>query len=250
MMNNPRSLPSRRVVATVAAAAMVFPSLLTWLYFVALQGHPAAVQQVVYTTGKILQFGLPLLWVLAVKGRIPRAASRRTWRLPYSIGVGAVFGLLVAAAILAGYYGWLQSSGWFTAAETAIGQKALAFGLRTPAQFAAVGIFYALVHSLLEEYYWRWFVFGQLRRLLPLGQSTALASLAFAAHHWIVLGSYFGRFSPVTWLMTFAVAVGGAVWCGIYHRSHSLLGPWLSHALVDAAIFAVGFAIIRHAAGG
>ena len=122
--------------------------------------------------------------------------------------------------------------------------------LRTPAQFAAAGIFYALVHSLLEEYYWRWFVFGQLRRLLPLGQSTALASLAFAAHHWIVLGSYFGRFSPVTWLMTFAVAVGGAVWCGIYHRSHSLLGPWLSHALVDAAIFAVGFAIIRHAAGG
>ena len=40
------------------------------------------------------------------------------------------------------------------------------------------------------------------------------------------------------------VAVGGGVWCWIYQRSHSLLGPWLSHALIDAAIFVVGYRLI------
>jgi membrane protease YdiL (CAAX protease family) len=235
-------------VATVAVAAMAFPSLLTWLYFVVLQGHSTAVQQAVYTAGKVLQFGLPLLWLLAVERCIPRAGSPKTWSPRFSIAVGAVFGLLVATAILAGYLGWLHSAVWFAAAEAQIRRKALAFGLRTPLQFAAVGIFYALVHSGLEEYYWRWFVFGQLRRLLPLGGATALASLAFAAHHWIVLGVYFGAFSPICCLMTFAVAVGGAIWCGLYHRSGSLLGPWLSHALVDAAIFAVGLAVILRSA--
>jgi membrane protease YdiL (CAAX protease family) len=242
---------SRRALATVAVAAMAFPSLLTWLYFVVLQGHSTAVQQAVYTAGKVLQFGLPLLWLMAVEPAercIPRSSSPKTWGLRFSIAVGAVFGLLVAAAILAGYLGWLHSAGWFAAAEAQIRRKALAFGLRTPLQFAAVGIFYALVHSGLEEYYWRWFVFGQLRRLLPLGGATALASLAFAAHHWIVLGVYFGAFSPICWLMTIAVAAGGAVWCGLYHRSGSLLGPWLGHALIDAAIFAVGLAVILRSA--
>ena len=29
----------------------------------------------------------------------------------------------------------------------------------------------------------------------------------------------------------------GAAWAWIYHRSGSLLGPWLSHLLIDAGIF-------------
>jgi hypothetical protein len=167
-------------------------------------------------------------------------------RLLPSLTASAIFGLLVALAILAGYHRWFHSAGWLAAGETQIRRKVLAFGLRTPAQFAAVGIFYSVFHSLLEEYYWRWFVFGRLRRLLPIGRAIFLASLAFAAHHGIVLGNYFGGFSPVTWLLTFGVALGGAAWCEIYRRSGSLLGPWLSHAMVDAAIFAVGFAMVHH----
>ena len=193
-MRDSRFLITRRVVATVAGVAMLFPSLLTWLYFVALQDHSATVQQAAYTAGKVLQFALPLIWLLALGWAVRRARSPGTIRLSTSIAIGAVFGLLVAMAILAGYFGWLHTTGWFAAAEAAIRRKVLAFGLRSPAQFAAAGIFYALVHSLLEEYYWRWFVFGQLRRFLSLYAATALASLAFAAHHWIVLGVYFGGF--------------------------------------------------------
>lgn len=42
-------------------------------------------------------------------------------------------------------------------------------------------------------------------------------------------------------MLTLAVAVGGAFWAWLYHRSGSLLGPWISHMLVDAAIFGVSY---------
>jgi membrane protease YdiL (CAAX protease family) len=67
------------------------------------------------------------------------------------------------------------------------------------------------------------------------------------AHHVLVLGKYFGFDSPATWLFSSCVAVGGAVWAWLYNRTGSLLGPWLSHLLVDAAIFAIGFDLVRGA---
>ena len=41
-----------------------------------------------------------------------------------------------------------------------------------------------------------------------------------------------------------SVAIGGAVWAWLYDRSGSLLGPWLSHILIDAAIFIIGYDLI------
>ena len=42
--------------------ALVYPTALTWVYFIALAGEPAAVQQIAYTVGKLIQFSYPLVW--------------------------------------------------------------------------------------------------------------------------------------------------------------------------------------------
>jgi len=110
---------------------------------------------------------------------------------------------------------------------------------------AAVGVSYALVHSLLEEYYWRWFVFRQLRLSMSLGWAIAISSLGFMAHHVILLKTYFGWESPATYLFSFAVAVGGAFWASLYERTKSLYAPWISHMLIDAAIFLIGYDLAR-----
>ena len=242
---DPTSPPVRRADAYALAAAMIFPALLTWVYFLVLNDRPAAIQQTVYGLGKCLQFGFPLVWVLAVR--------RQTLRWPAAcrlgLAEGAAFGLLIFAAILGVYFLWLAPTGWLAGAATPIYQRISHFGVAGPTAFVVMGLFYCALHSLLEEYYWRWFVFGRLRQFLPVPAAILLASAAFASHHAIVLGTYFGPLSPLTGLFTVAVGVGGAVWCHIYHRSGSLLGPWLSHALVDAAIFAVGYALVRGAAG-
>ena len=83
-------------------------------------------------------------------------------------------------------------------AGRAIAEKVSHFGIASPAGFVAMTIFYAVVNSLLEEYYWRWFVFGQMRRFLPPAAAIAVSSLAFALHHVIVLAFYFGWRSPAT----------------------------------------------------
>ena len=220
--------------------ALAFPAVLTWVYFVALAGSAAWVQQAAYTVGKVIQFGFPLVWVLAVQRR------RLRWEAPGRAGVGAglAFGTAVLVAMLLVYHAWLGPAGCLQAAAGPVRQKLEGFGLNTLPGYVALGVFYSLAHSLLEEYYWRWFVFGQLRRLIRVWPALAVSSAAFAAHHVIVLGNYFGYFSAPAVLFSLAVALGGAFWAWLYHRSGSLWGPWLSHLLIDAGIFAIGYAML------
>jgi membrane protease YdiL (CAAX protease family) len=104
-----------------------------------------------------------------------------------------------------------------------------------------MGTFYSLVHSGLEEYYWRWFVFGQLSRRVPLAAAIAISSLGFMAHHVLVLSQFFHGYGAATWFFSLCVAVGGAVWAWLYQRSGSLYGPWVSHMIIDAGLMVIGY---------
>ena len=42
-----------------------------------------------------------------------------------------------------------------------------------------------------------------------------------------------------------AFGIGGAFWAWLYHRSESLYAPWISHCLVDLAIFLVGYDMVK-----
>jgi hypothetical protein len=148
---------------------------------------------------------------------------------------------MVLAATLLLYFFWLKPAGYLATAAGPIMAKAMALGMSDPAQFILGGVLLSSIHALLEEYYWRWFLFGGLRRFMPVGSAVILSSLAFTAHHVILLAIYFGGFSWATILFSLCVAVGGAAWALIYHRSGSLWGPWLSHMLIDAGIFIVGY---------
>ena len=80
---------------------------------------------------------------------------------------------------------------------------------------------------------------------MRLWPAILLSSVAFVGHHIIILAAYFGWTSPATVLFSACVGVGGAAWAWLYSRSGSLLGPWLSHLLVDAAIFIIGYDLVR-----
>jgi membrane protease YdiL (CAAX protease family) len=146
--------------------------------------------------------------------------------------------------MLAGYFFWLKPEQLIAPFASLIRSKAASFGMGSPATFIVGAALLSLVHSLMEEYYWRWFVFGGLRRYMPVAAAIALSSLAFTAHHVILLASFFGGLTLPAVLFSLCVAIGGAAWTWIYHRSGSLLGPWLSHAMIDAGIFVVGYSLI------
>ena len=221
--------------------ALGLPTAITWIYFVALAQHPPDLQQAAYLTGKVVQFVLPLVWVLLVQ------KQRLQLRFPHwsELGQGALVGGAIVAAMLALYFVWFQHATVLATAAVEMRGRVDSFGLHGPGPFIAMALFYSLIHSLLEEYYWRWFVFGQLRRLTPLAVAVLVSSLGFMAHHVLVVAAYFGTFSLETVILSLSVAVGGAIWACMYQRTGSLYATWTSHLLVDAGIFAVGYDMLR-----
>ena len=218
--------------------ALVYPTLLTVVYFILLARAPTTLQQGTYAVGKLIQFALPALWTFGLR-REP--VGSRLPRRNELIG-GAILGLVLLAAGLALYHFAARPAGFFDgAAGDAIRQKIEGFGVSSLPRYVLLATFYSLIHSLLEEYYWRWFVFGRLRRLISLPCAIGVSSVGFMAHHVCIVSVFFGWWSPMSLLLSAAVAVGGAIWAWIYHRTNSLFATWISHAFVDAGIFLIGY---------
>ena len=121
------------------------------------QANPA--MQIIYSAGKAFQFLLPVLCVIGWERRWPLPAVPKFDGLAFGVG----FGLLVGTAILGLYHGWLAHSPLLSEMPARLRTKVAEFGMATPLGYLVLAGFISVIHSLLEEYYWRWFVFGRLR---------------------------------------------------------------------------------------
>jgi membrane protease YdiL (CAAX protease family) len=226
------------------AFAMTFPAVMAWVYFVTLSGDAAEANvglQLALGAGKAIQFAFPLVFVLVFERSRLRPAAPNLRGLEFGLG----FGVLVGAALWGLFQLLHHYTHWFSRTPAEVHRKLAEFGLDTPQGFLALAVFISVVHSFAEEYYWRWFVFGWLKRYLSLPAAIALSSAAFMAHHVVVLGVYFpGRFWNLALPMSLGVGAGGAFWAWLYHRSGSLYASWLSHLLIDAAIMLVGYEML------
>lgn len=230
--------------ALILAFACFFPTVFTWTYFIFGERFAPTFSKYVFVAGKTLQFAFPAFvatFVLQTRWLVRRPNRR-------GLAAGAIFGGVVGCAIfLIG--GYLTSDpGAFAPmieqARNELSGRLVPLGLATPSAFFALTLFYSVAHSGLEEYYWRWFTFGLLSARLPSLAATLLANAAFTLHHILLLGVYFGFDQPATRFCAFGVFVGGLVWQEIYRRSDSIYGAWLSHGLIDAGIFGVGFLLL------
>ncbi|MCS7237748.1 MAG: CPBP family intramembrane metalloprotease [Thermoguttaceae bacterium] len=247
---------------TLLSVGMVLPTLLVLFYFIWTEGWSPHSQQTAIALSKAAQFSLPLLWWLffgpkgmlalgayrgnrlawaGIAGQPGQVSSARLWR---SIGEGLAFGV-AASAVIAGGYVLLEANSPLAGKA---GQQIAAFlarsGISTLWQYAVVSLGYSIIHAGLEEIYWRWFIFGGLCRFLSPWLALVAGSLAFTSHHVIILGVYLGWLSWGQAVGTLGVLVGGAYWAWLFWRTSSLLAPWLSHAVVDLAIFWVGFQLV------
>ncbi len=223
--------------------ALLLPTVVTLVYFVWAAQYESGVQQIAYAVAKGVQFLFPLFWVAVI------LKSRPKWNMQpgatrQSLLLGGAFGLAVLAAMVMLYHGVLRSLPLFQEPAARIGAKIAAVGMGSQGRYIAMAVFYSIIHSWLEEYYWRWFVFRQLDNLLATFLAILISSLGFMTHHVVVLSAFFGWTSPLTWLLSLGVAIGGAYWAWLYHRHRTLWGPWLSHALIDAAIFVIGYDLV------
>ena len=229
-----------RVPFGLLIVAMLFPTAAAWLYFVRLDGSDWA--RNAYLVGKVIQFSLPLLalenWRLPA---LPVVLQRLSLRRGEALRWTAV-SALAAAAVSVLYSVVLRDTGLAAGAAQRIAPKLDDFGVANPASYLLLALLLSFVHSFLEEYYFRWFIFGGLRRRTSLGTAYALSSLTFMSHHVIVIATYLGAEEvPLIALLSVGVAAGGLFWAWLYQRTGSLLSPWLSHIVGDLAIMGIGY---------
>lgn len=212
--------------------ALVVPLIGSLLYFVWLPDYPIA--KAVYGGTKLFTLIYPLCffgWRETLRGR-PQQSWGRVIALGLFSGIGiSLLGVLLMATPL----GALVRDGGGLVRE-----KASALGFAQ--NYLLFAVFISLFHSALEEFYWRGFVFGQLRNRLSNLASHALAAAAFAAHHLVVTLQFFP--APLAILLAIFVAVGGVIWTLVYQRQGTLVGCWVSHLCVDAFLMIVGYQLI------
>lgn len=240
-----RALP--RVPWLLLVPAVIVPAIGALIYFVLFP--EGVVGQTAYGITKVFLVLYPpaaVAWLSGGRwwgagsrggGTPPPEAIRPQHGRAVLLGLGfAVATAVLMAVLLHGRLGAVVEDGAGNIRERAE-------GLGFADHFLIFALFVSVVHSAIEEVYWRWFVFRGFRSRLGGGVAAhALAAAAFGAHHLVVLLQFF-RFD-LALLTTLGVAAGGAFWSWLYARTGSLVGPWVSHLAVDLALMAIGHRLI------
>ncbi|MEM9018149.1 MAG: CPBP family intramembrane glutamic endopeptidase, partial [Verrucomicrobiota bacterium] len=227
------SSPSPRKRLLVVAPAMVLPFIASFFYFVLFPG--TSFGTACYSGIKVWLLLWPFVAVLLLL-REPLINRSLTKRHRASLFPGFLSGILVVGLLFFLVKGTPLSGVLDENAEN-IADRIHDLGIAE--HYLWFALFISFFHAALEEFYWRWFVFGQLSRVIAIPLAHLIAAAAFASHHVVVLSQFF----PLGWafFLGFCVGVGGFVWSWLMNRYHSLLGAWVSHMIIDLGLMWIGW---------
>lgn len=219
--------------------AMTVPFCASLLYFVLLSESPAG--KMIYGGAKIFTIVWPVI-CLAILWQVGIGKMKSNWG-PAAVHLRALpLGIATGLLIVAALWGLLQTplGDIVDASAPAIRKKATALGFLE--NYILFATFLSVLHSLIEEYFWRWFVFGHLRQKMPVVAAAILGSIAFASHHLIVVAQFFPFGFAV--FLSICVAIGGLLWCWLYQHQGTLTGAWISHLIADVGLMTVGYHLL------
>ena len=182
---------------------------------------------------KLLVNAIPLIWFFGLDRQKPRLPPFQ----PAACLVGLLSGILVASSLVFLYEfvlaKHLKIDGLY--------EKASVYGLRD--HFFWFATFLCVGNSGMEEYYWRWFIFGKFRQLMWVPLAIVLSAISFTLHHIVVLSVYIPDLSMVV-LFNLGVFAGGLIWAGLYQKFSNFWAIWLSHLIVDVGIMVIVYKIL------
>ena len=222
---------AKRTPRLLLALFCLLPAIQT-----AVSVHLQWYSKVTYPTFKLLMIALPLVvwWAsgYSLSGIRGLFGAVRT-----KLVAGLSLGLLMAAIILGGYYGFLRS----TIDPMGILSKVQALGIFR--YYWVMALFISLAHSLFEEYYWRVFILTQLARWIPGTLALSLiAGFIFGIHHIFAMLSLFGW--HIVALCVLATMAAGFVWSRMRLRGYSIWDCYISHVFADLAVMWIGYDLL------
>ncbi len=176
---------------------------------------------------------LPIAWLFWVE-RKPVNISKpkqRDWI------TGVVIGLLMFCVILAAYSLFL--SHWINVAD--VREKIQKIANINQDTFKFGGFYFIFVNALIEEYFWRWFIFSRCEEVVPGKVAVLFSALFFMVHHTIGLAVLTNW--RVALVGSLAVFVAGALWSEYFRRHRSIWSNYFSHAIADLALHFVAWQV-------
>ncbi len=197
-------------------------------------GH-TAVAPWMFGFTKLFMISIPFI-ALTIGWKAGRFFKGASWK---DIVLGLGFGILFFL-IMIGIFHFFPTA--LSKAFVDAGPRAQAFGIATPGVFIIASILFSLIHSLFEEFYWRWFVFGAMQLFTHRPIAIVLSGLAFSLHHVIVLLA----FTTPVMAVLFGLMIGavGSLWALLYIRQGNIVSPWISHIFADLAIAMIGYLVL------
>lgn len=225
-------MSSKKLLIFGLIPALLFQLIGAELYFDVWATEPLG--KVIFLLTKVLLLVWPLLWWKSIKTPF----QLRPNKLKSELSSGFTTGFFLSLALVAAFSVFPNKE--LLASQIAL--KAEAYLNLNLELYLLFSLFLVFFHSLLEEYYWRWFCVKGLSQNLKTLPSLLIANAAFAAHHFVVLMA----FVDLAWgvLGTFGVFLGGLTWSFLYKKTNSLFAPWISHACVDATIMGIGYFLL------
>ncbi len=192
------------------------------------------VSQIAYGITKLVLVCWPILWAVILAH--PFASFPYIQQRYKSIGYGSIFSMVILGVVLLFFYSGLLDTEQIM---MSISQKVSDWQL-TKQTYILFALFVAFIHSFLEEYYWRWFIFRGLLSKYSLHSAAIVSSLGFMSHHVLVISQLFSSWHLLIFCSV-CIAFAGYIWCLLYYRTGSLLGGYISHIVADVVLVYLGY---------
>lgn len=187
------------------------------------------------TTAKIVLFLLvPVLYTtFIIKIRLHTFLNIRHLDVK-RLKLGFFFGICSACIILLSYY-FLNSF---------IDTKLIVADLQnrleiTPQTYLFVALYITFGNSLLEEFYFRGFIFLQLYRANYRLLAYFFSATLFAVYHVAIFATWFNGW--LTALALLGLFVVGNIFNWLNTKSNNFLNSWILHILADISIVLIGY---------
>ena len=179
---------------------------------------------------KLVLFGaIPVLYLILTKSLDPKklfSLKKQHIKLIVPLAVGIFAVIMIAFFALRNFIDFSSVTDSVTA-DAGV----------TRENFIFVALYIALINSLLEEFFFRGFCFFSLR---PLGTpfSYVASALLFSAYHVAFMD---GWLSPVIFALSLlGMAIGGAIFAFLNHKTESLLPSYFVHMSSNLATNLIG----------
>jgi len=113
----------------------------------------------------------------------------------------------------------------------------------TKENFLYVSLYISFANSFLEEFFFRGFVFTNLKRHAGRKAAYLLSTAAFSLYH---VPMMLGWFSPGLFLLVMAgLAAGGVIFNWLNEKLDTIYCSWLTHMFANFAINTIGFLLLN-----